>query len=172
MSNVVHGLIDGAYFCGIGRTQELNNRIAERNIPSGPLQPQFSTRPVSTKYALLPILDRRPKSNVPIKSYPTYNSEITFNPGSAFAPWSGFATNINEESKLRNQFFALQKCEQSQYVPSSKSDMYQVQVTGRQVNQPFPDLFTEPTLGEFNPNSCNVGGNLFANCTRQQLKNV
>ena len=105
MSNIVHGLVDGVYYCGIERTQQLNSRIAERNIPSGPLQPQFSLRPVSTKYALLPIVDRQPKSNVPIKTLPTYNPAITFNPGSAFAPWSGFSTNINEESKLRNQYF-------------------------------------------------------------------
>ena len=172
MSNEIYGLVDGAYYCGINRTQELNSRIAERNIPSATLQPQFSLRPVSTKYAMMPIVDRRPKSNVPIKNLPIYNSRVTFNPGSAVAPWSGFSSNINKESELRNMYFALQRNDRATYIPSSKSDMYQTYVTGTNVKQPFPDLFREETFNNFDPNTCNLGGNIFANCTRQQLKNV
>lgn len=168
----LYGVVNGVYFCGMERTEELSRRMAERNIPSSQLQPQFSIRPVSTKYEMMPIFDRRPKPKVPIKREPTYNVGTTFNPGSAQSPWSGFASNINKESQLRNQFFALQKCEQPNYVPSSTSDMYQVQVSGRQEQQPFPGLFTEPELSPFNPNVCNLGGNIFDNCTRQQLKNV
>ena len=110
MSNETYGIVDGVYYCGINRTQELNSRIAERNIPSSYLQPQFSMRPVSTKYALLPIVDRRAKSSVPIKTTTTYNPKVTFNPGTAVAPWSGFVSNINKESELRNMYFALQRC--------------------------------------------------------------
>ena len=172
MSNETYGVVDGVYYCGISRTQELNSRIAERNIPSGPLQPQFGLRPVSTKYAMMPIVDRRAKSSVPIKTLPTYNPKVTFNPGTAVAPWSGFSSNINNESELRNMFFALQNCQQAQYVPSSNSDMYKTSVTGTNVKQPFPDLFTEQTFDNFDPNSCKVGGSIFSNCTRQQLKNV
>ena len=168
----LYGVIDGVYYCGNERTEELSRRMAERNIPSAPLQPQFGIRPVSTKYEMMPIFDRRAKATVPIKRQPTFNPEVTFNPGSANAPWSGFASNIHKESQLRNQFFALQKCEQSNYVPSSTSDMYNVHVSGRQEQQPFPNLFSEPELAPFNPNECNIGGNLFDNCTRQQLKNV
>ena len=83
-----------------------------------------------------------------------------------------YSSSINKESQLRNQFFALQKCEQPNYVPSTTSDMYQVQVTGRPEAQPFPGLFVESELAPFNPNVCNLGGNIFDNCTRQQLKNV
>ena len=50
--------------------------------------------------------------------------------------------------------------------------MYQTFVTGTNIQQPFPDLFTEQAFNNFNPNSCNIGGNVFSNCTRQQLKNV
>ena len=165
-----NGVIDGAYYsCHSERTEELSERIAARNIPSSPLQPQFSMRPVSTKYSIMPILDQRPKAQVPLLTRPTYNVETTFNPGTAQAPWSGFATNINEESKLRNQFFALQKCEQSNYVPSSTSDMYQVTVSGRKEEQPFPRLFEAQQFAPFDPNTCGVGYNFFDNCTRQQL---
>jgi hypothetical protein len=127
----LYGVVNGVYFCGMERTEQLSQRMAERNIPSAPLQPQFSIRPVSTKYDMMPIFDRRPKAKVPIKRQPTYDVGTTFNPGSSQAPWSGFASNINKESQLRNQFFALQRCEQPNYVPSTTSDMYQMQVTGR-----------------------------------------
>ena len=172
MSNETYGIVDGVYYCGINRTQELNSRIAERNIPSSYLQPQFSMRPVSTKYALLPVVDIRAKSSVPIKITSTYNQKVTFNPGTAVAPWSGFVSNVNKESELRNMYFALQNCQQSQYIPSSKSDMYKTTVTGTNVQQPFPNLFEKQSFDDFNPNNCNIGGSLFANCTRQQLKNI
>ena len=103
----MYGVVDGAYQCHIGRTLELSQRMAARNIPSAPLQPQFGIRPVSTKYAIMPIIDRRAPATVPLEVEPTYNPELVFNPGSSHAPWSGFASSINEESALRNQFFAL-----------------------------------------------------------------
>ena len=166
------GVVDGIYQCNNGRVDEINSRIAIRNVPSGPLQPQFSMRPVSTKYAILPILDRRPPVTEPINDIGTYNIKQTFNPGTAQGPWSGFASNINAESTLRNQFFALQSCEQPNYVPSSNSDLYNVEVVGRAAEQPFPSLFTTPDLGEFNPNPCNLGCDIFNNSTRVQVKNI
>ena len=172
MSQPMYGVVDGVYYCQMDRTEELSQRMASRNVPSAPLQPEFSIRPTSTKYAHLNIFDVRPKATVPIQRRPDFNIQQTFNPGNAQAPWSGFATNIDNESSLRNQFFALQNCEQSEFVPSSNSDMYQVKVSGRKANQPFPDLFVEPDLAPFNPNSCDVGKNIFANHTRQQLKSV
>lgn len=174
MNSQMYGVTDGVYYCHLDRASELNERIAGRNVPSNPLQMQFTSRPVSTKYDLMSIVDRRPLPSVPIKTEPTYNIQHTFNPGTAQAPWSGFATNINDESKLRNQFFALQTAPQGKYIPSSTSDMYQVKVeSGSPLSQPFPTLFTQPALTPFNPNICaSVGSNLFDNCTRQQLKDV
>jgi hypothetical protein len=170
--NQMHGVVDGIYQCNNGRVDEINSRIAIRNVPSGPLQPQFSMRPVSTKYALLPIFDRRAPVTEPINDIGTYNIKQTFNPGTAQAPWSGFASNVNDESTLRNQFFALQSCEQPNYVPGSNSDLYNVEAVGREAKQPFPSLFTTPDLGDFNPNPCNLGCNIFDNCTRVQVKNI
>ena len=177
MSNDMYGVVKGTYFCGMERTEELNDRISDRNIPSASLEPQFSMRPVSTKYSIMPIVNPSPSVSTPIKSEPVYNTANVFNPGTAQAPWSGFASQINEESKLRNQFFALQRCEQSEFVPSSNSDLYNSNVPVPNsasaetcVQQPFPDLFQEQTFGSFNPNTCSVGKNFFDNCTRQQLK--
>jgi hypothetical protein len=105
--------------------EQTNQRIYDRNIPSQPLQPYISVRPVLTKYSYFPIVDPRKELNVPLEQMPFYNSETIFNPGNTKSPWSGFATKINKESELRNQFFALQKCSQSVYVPSSNSDLYE-----------------------------------------------
>lgn len=164
--------MNSLYYCNIESDEELNKRISERNRPSAPLQPQFSFRPISTKYSFLPIVDQRAPATVPIIRRPTYQVGNVFNPGTAQSPWSGFASNINKESGLRNQFFALQNCEQSQFVPSSESDLYNYRVNDGSVEtQPFPGLFTEETFERFNPNTCNLGKEFFNNFTREQLHN-
>jgi hypothetical protein len=165
-----YGVVDGVYYCGMERTLELSQRMYERNVPSAPLQPAFSVRPVSSKYEMMPVYDRRAPATVPIHKEPTYNIGQTFNPGSAVAPWSGFATNVNVESSLRNQFFALQNCEQSTYVPSTESDMYKVHVKGQKASQPFPNLFKQQAFESKKYENDNVGTNVFSNHTRQQMK--
>jgi hypothetical protein len=123
----------------------------------------------------MPIVDPRKSSHVPVIQLPTYNPEYTFNPGSDMAPWSGFASNINNESILRNQIYALQSCSQSIYVPKSKSDMYQVHWKEQiNVQQPFPNLFNSEIFNTYNPNPNPelVGYALYNNATRQQTKNL
>ena len=167
----MNGPVNGMNTCKLDRVEELNNRISQRNIPSHKLQAQFDIRPVSSKYAIMPIYDRRAIPTVPIDRIPVYSLAETFNPGNAQAPWSGYAINIDDNSRLRNQFFALQKCDQAVYIPPTNSDMYTVKVTSQLIHQPFPDLFATPTFQPFNPNTCEVGGNYFNNCIRQQIKN-
>jgi hypothetical protein len=170
MSSILHGVVKGVYYCNKDRTEELNERLYKRNIPSATLQPSYSLRPASTKYDHMSIFDRRPSSSVPIQRQPTYSVNNTFNPGNAVAPWSGYASNINNESIIRNQFFALQKCEQSNWVPSSNSDLYNVVVVGRNEPHTHPYLFKEENYEQFNPNTQQLGYNLWNNHTRQQLK--
>ena len=158
--------------CNVEHDNELNLRLSSRNEPSQPLQPQFSFRPVSTKYALLPIVDKVVHSKVPLDKYPIYQPGQVFNPGNDVAPWSGFAINVDVESTLRSQVMALQRNEQSVYIPSSDSDMYVNEVSGRQEQQPFPSLFQQAPFHSFNPNTCNVGKDIFHNSTREQRLNV
>ena len=167
----MYGVINGVQLCNVFRNEELNLRMAERNIPTNDLAPQFSMRPVTTKYSLMPVVDPQNKSRVPINHLPTYNVQNTFNPGTSQGPWSGFSVNVNDESKLRNQFFALQNCPHTTYIPSSNSDMYNVKVESKPVPQTHPGLFRNEEFSNFNPNICNTGNELFNNCTRQQLKN-
>ncbi len=169
----MQGVVNGVFICQQERTQQLNDRISKRNLPSAPLQPQYSIRPVSTKYALMPIVDQRTKPSIPLKSYPVYNTKQVFNPGTAQAPWSGYSMNVNTESKLRNQFFALQKCEQAEYIPDSKSNLYnsyKPNLTNHQ--QPFPKLFEQPDFEPFNPNTLDLGGKILNNSTRVQLQDA
>jgi len=143
---------------------QMNAEIYSRNIPSSSLQPYINVRPVSTKYSIMPVVDPRRQLNLPLRVEPTYNMSQTFNPGNATAPWSGYASQVNLESELKNQIFALQNCDRSAYVPKSSSDLYNVNVsTSKPVSQNHPYLFTEPTFSECNP---------FPNYTHQTLFNT
>ena len=170
----MYGVVDGAYYCNLGRTLELSERMAARNVPSAPLQPSFGIRPVSTKYAMLPIVDRRAPVSVPLKVEPTYNPGRVFNPGTGQAPWSGFASQVNTESVLRDQFFALQRCEQGQYVPSTASSLYQnnMPAPSQPVRHPHAGLFVEPTLASFDPDPCHLATKLFNNDTRGAVRSL
>ncbi len=152
---------------------ETNTRVYDRNIPSQPLQPYFTPRSVSTKYSILPIVDPRKEISVKTLQYPAYNTRAIFNPGNDQAPWSGYSSNVNVESDLRNQIFALQRCSQSVYVPNSNSDLYEYNFEPRQeVNQPFSGLFHEEKFDTFNPNPENIASGVFLNSTRSDVKNI
>lgn len=169
---LLYGVVDGLYYTNQTRHQELNDRIYDRYLPSATLQPMFSSRPSSSKYAYLPILEQRTPSTVPVYNFGTFHPEKTFNPGTDKAPWRGFAENINVESTLRNQFFALQKNNQAVYVPSSNSDLYVVPVDSRYVEQPNPYLFENgaTNFAPTQPSPNGLGKLVFENFTRNQLK--
>ena len=153
---------------------QTNNRIYDRNIPSQMLQPYIDVRPVMTKYSYFPIVDPRKSINVPLQQMATFNVDNVFNPGNSKSPWSGFASNINKESELRNQIYALQKCSQSVYVPSSSSDLYNYKFQTPTQPNPHELLFRDESFNDFNPNPapelCGTG--IFFNSTRCQVKDM
>ena len=154
--------------------QETTSRIYDRNIPSQMLQPYLDVRPVMTKYAYFPIVEPRKSNSVPLTVQPTFNPHKIFNPGNTTSPWSGFASNVNVESELRNQIYALQKCSQSVYVPSSKSDLYNYGFTPNPTPQSHSLLFQNESFSQFNPNpdSKTVGTGMFFNSTRVQVRDM
>lgn len=157
------------------RQQTVYLRSYMRNIPSQTLQPYLDARPVQTKHTILPIVDPRNQINTPLTQQATYTPETIYNPGNDSGPWSGYASNVNHESELRNQIFALQDCSQAAYVPSSKSSLYQVQWQNKnKPEQPFPDLFNNQNFCPVNPNPNpdKIGFALFNNATRQQIKDL
>jgi hypothetical protein len=157
------------------RQQTVYLRSYERNIPSQPLQPYLDARPVMTKYSVLPIIDFRKPVKTPLIQQATYTPEKVYNPGNDSGPWSGYASNINNESELRNQIFAIQNCTQATYIPSSKSSLYNTnwQNTNK-MQQPFPTLFQNEQFNPVNPNPNpqKIGFALFNNATRQQTKDL
>lgn len=157
------------------RSNITNLRTYERNIPSQPLQPYLDARPCSTKYSIMPVVDPRKQINVPLIQQPTYNQQQIFNPGDGFGPWSGYSSNVNQESELRNQLYALQSCSQATYVPSSNSSLYNFRWQNKTpVAQPFQDLFKTEQFDSFNPNANpdKIGYALFNNATRQQIRDL
>ena len=146
----------------------------DRNIPSQLLQPYLDVRPVLTKYSYFPIVDPRKPIGVPLKQFPTYSVHNVFNPGNTTSPWSGFASNINTESELRNQIYALQKCSQAVYVPNSNSDLYQYKFHSTKQPNPHELLFHKDTFSHFNPNPEPelLGSQVFLNSTRSQVKDI
>jgi hypothetical protein len=172
--NQMYGVVNKLFLCQNERTDELNDRISSRNIPSAPLQPFYYQVPVSTKYGYMQILDQHKGSSVPLNNYPIFSPHTTFNPGNNMAPWHGYANNVNVESTLRNQFFGLQDCQQAYYVPSSKSDLYNVSVppASQPVKQQFPGLFQREVFDHFNPNTENLGNSFFNNNTRIEIRSL
>jgi hypothetical protein len=157
------------------RQRTIYKRTYERNIPSQPLQPYLDARPVQTKYSLLPVIDPRKSVATPLIQQATFSPSAVFNPGNDSAPWSGYASNVNRESELKNQIFALQSCSQATYIPSSKSSLYQVKwENGHKPDQPFPDLFKTEQFSPCNPNpnTDKIGFGLFNNATRQQIRDL
>jgi hypothetical protein len=171
-----YGIPNGIYYGQFERTDELNERMYERYFPDKPLQTNFDPRPVPTKYALFPIIDRRTSPNETISTLPNYNIEENFNPGNSRAPMHGFLSRVDIETNLRNQYFALQHgADQGVYVPSSNSDLYKTTVLSRPSIQPHPDLFSKPQLigrSYTNVENTDIGKDVFFNHTRTQLRNT
>jgi hypothetical protein len=157
------------------KNESINNNIFSRNIPSQMLETSFGPRSVNTKYSKFPILDHKKETDVPIKAYETYNTETTFYPGDRKPHFCGFSTNIDKESSLRNQFFALQSADQAKYIPSTTSDLYQNNVDFININRNLDGsaMFRQESFNDYNPNISNmIGSSIFNNSTRVQLKNI
>jgi hypothetical protein len=172
--NRLYGVVDGVFVASADRVDELSNRMFARNVPSQDLQPNFDMRPVATKYAVMPIYDQYKPTTEAMRSYPAYSPHNVYNPGTSRPHFNGFASKVNVESTLRNQWFALQNAEQSVYVPSSTSDLYNTAIDYRPVMMPHPHLAEDysASLEPHNCNPMNLGRRVFENSTRMQLKDV
>jgi hypothetical protein len=127
---------------------QINNEIMKRNIPSQPLQPYFDIHGVNTRYVVQPKYDFStppcilPKGDNGDKNIQlsTYDTSTYFYPGNRKAPFSGFSSNINTESELRNQHVKLSKTDNNKYVPHSKSNLYNFTMTTSKLQGPSSGL--------------------------------
>lgn len=170
----IQGLVPsfaGVIYTQHERVDELNTRINDRIFPSVGLQPNLDFRPVPTKYTRFPIIADQ-SSRVPLGSF-SYSISQDFAPPMSRGPVDNYIANVDKESALRNQFFALQRgCDRREYVPSSMSDLYRVTVESPYVAQPHPELFRQQqyvTLAQPPPMT---GRDLFHNNTRTQLNKI
>jgi hypothetical protein len=170
-SEKIMGIPEGIYYGQFDRVNELNTRLGSRQFPDIALQPNFDPRPLSTKYTFNPSYS---KPTVRIQRNVDHVVELNFNPGSSRAPPQGFLNNIDKETILRNQVFALQHgADQAIYVPSSNSDLYKTTIVSTPGEpQPFPNLFSKSQFSATeNPvEGTTIGKNVFFNHTRTQLR--
>lgn len=172
------GVPDGILYGQNARVDELNDRILGRFIPSAPLQPNIDFRSVPTKYSHFPVIDRIALPKVSLNPPSDFSVQKTFLPTTnARAPVDGYFSQVNTESSLRNQYFALQRGDiQGVYVPSSNSELYSVQLSAPSapVEQTHPLLFDDAVArGPFvNTKRVDpkVGAERFFNNTRTQLR--
>ena len=163
-----------AYICNIGRTQELSRRMNKRVYPSSKLPIGFDPRPVQTNRVVMPILDARKKSAVPLENRGFFSGERIFSPGD-LAPYNGYMKKVDDESKLLNIIFPNQNAPQSKFIPDTKSDLYDNSylAVGRKEDIKYHDLFQKTNFNPTIPcNTNQIGFETFHNHTRQQTKNL
>jgi hypothetical protein len=172
----IYGIPEGISYGQNDRVDEINERRSMRDFSDIPLAPNFDPRPVPTKYAHFPIINRRTPPTERINYAVNHVVELNFSPATQNGPPCGYFNNIDTETMLRNQGVALQHgADQGVYVPSSSSDLYNVSVISRPSNQPFPDLFKKEQLQTSIPQKLSqseIGKDIFSNHTRTQLRHI
>jgi hypothetical protein len=148
-----------------------NAKLYGRNIPSSPLGPApMLPRAFYTKYEIFPLV---PSSGAGGGSgdttarpaaVPVFNPSTTFNPGTS-APWSGFASNINTESFLRNQVYPRTKY--------TGAYVWDEPRRSSAVNPPADRTLrsAQPPGGAYRYRD-KIGISLFNNSTRQQMRDL
>ena len=177
----MQGVIKGVKYCQFERAAEINDGIYDRNKPSAPLTMYYNPRSTQTRYVGMTFVNCEPPATTPCKKGVVYNPYTTFNPGVP-APFSGYTRNVDQESRLQNRFFPLQKSAQAQFIPSSNSDLYKVNVPAqapqkiagdrRQRKQDHSLLFKKERFYKNDVNKCKLGEKLFNNYTRWQVRNL
>ena len=171
----VTGAVQGLWQGQQGRLDDLDARLFERQFPDRPLQPNFDFRPVATKYAYLPIIDRRAKPSVPIVNHGVYDTTTNFSPATSNGPVATYLANIDLETVLQNRHVSLQHgADQGVYVPNSSSDLYGFSAVGRQEDMgERAMIFNKQGLDtRVSDVAKQVGQDRFHNNTRTQLRGL
>jgi hypothetical protein len=154
---------------------EINDRITRRIIPDTVLQPNFGPRPVSTKYSLFPIIDRRTTSTVMKDKHDAYTPSSNFNPGDS-APVNGFLNNVSIESELRGNSYKLTGGDLGhKFIPSTSGPLYNntvgnpLDIADSKHQLLFKKDKYVQSVSNLDPS---IGKDLFHNNTRVQLRNT
>ena len=82
--------------------EEINVRIASRNIPSSNLPPCLSLRPTSTKYTTF-MINRQFDNCLNTAPPKNFTVDSVFLPGDRQGPYSGFSNKINDSFNLLSE---------------------------------------------------------------------
>lgn len=152
------------------RVNELNDRIASRNIASHDFTQPLDPRSQTTSNIIFPGLHLKAPSLdcAPPQSY--FNTHQHFIPGDK-QPFTGFASQVKAENEL---IFSRPHCDEV-FVPSSSSDLFQTDST----------LYTNPRIASHpllnrqfvfqprNMNPHNLGSqHILQAHTRQDVRNI
>lgn len=165
MSNT-YGDPNKIYIQNTERVDELNERLFNRNVSIRPVNSLLSVRATPTKYVKMPIVNMRSPAKTQCPHILPFNVHKQFFPGNTKSPWDGY--NVDNETILRNQTFALQKCDQREYVPSSTSDLYAKTVPQKMYTGKYQNMFTKPDIQPKDTNPEDLGLFFFNNHTREQ----
>jgi hypothetical protein len=160
--------------CNINRTHDLDKRIEKRFYPEKSLQMEFSVRPTRTRQVLFPILDCHRASLNDVQNNGIHNTQTSFSPGDS-APFNGYMSNIDVESRLKNIVFPLQRGVQSKFIPGTESDLFDNSgLIGGRVEEDMYTLLNvnENYETEMPKHLDKIGNNVFYNHTLYQTKNV
>ena len=152
------------------KNMEINQKIYNRNIPDAPIDPVYSTLPLSTRGIVFPISVINPvqQSKLPLSSFTSSNIPIenAFRPYQCNAPVIDYMKNIQLENSLRNQYFALQSGPKPVYVPSSSSDLFNAPqyLATPNVSPSVPTTRIPDYLQKYN-----IGNMVFNNATKIQV---
>lgn len=165
-------LPDGIFYGQYESHDYINRQIYQRFLVDNIVRPTIDIRSLPTRNTLYPTTDNRQIYKP--RDYQKYDARENFAPIQTKGPFEGF--KVNDETILRNQYFALQHgADQGVYVPSSDSDLYKVTVEngGDAIMQPFPNLFYVPRMTtEPPPKELINNQNMFFNNTKAQLKSI
>jgi hypothetical protein len=162
----IYGVVDKVYYQHNDRVEDLNERLFNRNTSIRPVGALLDVRATPTKYVTMPIVNMRPIAKTQCPHVLPFNIQKQFFPGNTKSPWDGY--NVDTETVLRNQQFALQKSEQNIYVPSSTSDLYAKTVPSQIYTGRYQNMFNKPDLEPKNANPESLGLYFFNNHTREQ----
>ena len=149
------------------RVDNINSKILNRNIPFIHMDVLYPMIPHSTKFEKFPTAPKDIFVETPITNKANYMYSAGEHPGANRGPVQGFMQNVDFESGLRNQYFSLQKCDQSLYVPTSNSDLYKPTIVQEEMySETHPLLFKTEHFK--NTNKAKESKQIFNNGTRFQ----
>jgi len=175
----IYGIVRDTIVGQHDRVDELNTRIQSRQFPDIPLEPAFSSRPVSTKYDTdvavrlasvkrsanskkpgyaMPVeaFNSNPLPTVNIQPYIDHNVQMNFNPATRNGPWRTYAKNIDVETSLQNRVDKLASLDVQGYIPKKNSDLYETYIVSRPVEQKYGMLFETKPIVTSIPNDVRV----------------